>query len=498
MKASEAYANLIERSRELAYIGASQSLAGWDQETYMPPRALEFRASQLAYWSGKSHEMFTSREFGDCLSAAEDGNSFSSDSREACNIRGWRRDYDRATKIPRKLVEDFQKATALGRGVWMRAREKGDFEIFAPSLEKIVLLRSEMAHCWGYEETPYDALLDEYEPGMKASGVHLLFAALQPDLTRMIPLAMRKQENRERKRFGGLFAVEKQKEFNRRVAEAFGFDFSAGRIDTTTHPFCSGISPGDCRITTRYEESDFTSSLYGVMHEAGHGLYEQGLPEGDFGTPIGSACSLGIHESQSRLWENCIGRTQEFWEEWFPVALEIFGDVLQGWDAGDMFAHVTAVRPFYIRVESDELTYDLHIVLRSEVEMLIFEKKLSVKEIPAYWNHRFEELVGLKVNDDREGCLQDIHWSMGGFGYFPTYTIGNLIASQLYETWMNGEAPQDKSNGRSDRHRPLLSWLRDKIHHHGRMYSSGELIKRVCGKEISPESYLGRLSGKYL
>jgi carboxypeptidase Taq len=286
-----------------------------------------------------------------------------------------------------------------------------------------------------------------------------------------------------------------QQAFNRKVAEAMGFDFEAGRIDTTTHPFCTGLGPYDCRLTTRYDERNFAQSLYGIMHEAGHGLYDQGLPAEHFGTPRGAFCSLGIHESQSRLWENHVGRSSEFWKHWHPIACEHFPN-LRSFSPEQITVAVNRVRPSFIRVEADEVTYDLHIALRFDIELRLIQREIGVADVPGLWNEQFEKSFGLQVDKDANGCLQDIHWSLGSFGYFPTYTLGNLNASQLMQKAATDVPGLEGSLARGEYH-PLLDWLREKVHSLGRRLPANQLIEQATGEPTHTSSHLAHLEARF-
>ena len=489
----DAHQKLLQRSRECGLIRSSCSLLHWDQQTLMPPQAAAYRGEQTACLSSLAHRLFTSREVEKWLAECEKGPA-PGDRIKKCNLREWRRLYDRAVKIPPALVMEMERATSAAHEAWLKARQAHDFKFFKTDLARIVELRLKMAELWGYEESPYDALLEEYEPGMLSSSLAALFEELAPELSRLVAAGVENFSEKPATLPPGPYPIEQQKLFNQIVAARLGFDFHAGRIDTAPHPFCSGVGLHDCRLTTRYHESDFTSSLYGILHEAGHGLYEQGLPAGAYGTPAGEAVSLGIHESQSRFWENHIGRSPLFWEHWFPVAREFFPQ-LSGCTAAKLTRYVNRVERSFIRVEADEVTYDLHIVLRFEIERELIEGKLKVAEVPEYWNSRFESWFGLKVPDDAKGCLQDIHWSGGGIGYFPTYTLGNLNAAQLFYKLRKDVHVLDAKLAAGE-YGGVLDWLRKNIHAHGSCLQPAELIRRATGEALSPTHHLSHLKCK--
>jgi carboxypeptidase Taq len=489
-----AYRQLLDRMREISWIDGASGLLSWDQETYMPAAAIEFRAAQLAYFKGRTHRLFTADEVGGWIQECEDA-AFGALSKEGVNVREWRRAYDRATKLPPELVEDFERSISLAWSAWMAARKSSNFALFKPHLAKLLDLSRQMAEAWGYENVPYDALLEGYEPGARTHDLQKVFAELQPSIVKLIEKISPSATSASKSALPGLFPAETQRRFNQEVAERIGFDFMAGRIDTAAHPFCTGIGPSDCRLTTRYDESDFTDSLYSVLHECGHGLYDQGLPKEDFGTPMGSAVSLGIHESQSRLWENHVGRSREFWNYWLPVARKFF-PALEACSPEDLYQHVNQVRRSLIRVEADEVTYDLHIILRFGLEQKLIHRELSVDDLPAAWNTAFKGLFGFDVPDDTRGCLQDVHWSHGSFGYFPTYTLGNLNASQLFH-----KVRQENSNLNAElaegNYGTLLRSLRQKIHQEGHRYLPPELMKEATGESTEGHYHATYLEEKF-
>ena len=494
-----AYDSLLQRSREIAVYNSAASLLSWDQETYMPPKAGAYRAEQLSQLAGLTHRLGTAPEVGDWIKACEDSLPSTADEEDTAlreaNVREWRRDYDRATKLPARLVEEHARTTSLSRDAWAQARRDSNFAAFAPWLEKILALTREQAECWGYATCRYDALLEGYEPGARAADLAPVFADLQKQLSPLLPALQKITGAVDPARLEGEYPVDVQRALNKEIADAIGFDFEAGRIDTTVHPFCTEMGPRDCRMTTRYDLKDFTSSLSGTMHEAGHGLYTQGLDAAHFGTPVGTYVSLGIHESQSRLWENQVGRSRAFWAHWYPRARKVFPS-LEALPLDEFWLLVNRVKSSLIRVEADEATYNLHIILRFEIEQKLIAGDLAVNDLPAAWNARFEEIFGIPVPDDARGCLQDTHWSLGLFGYFPTYTLGNLNAAQLYAAAAGQDAQMvtELAHGNYTR---LLAWMREKIHRHGRRYSPPELIVRATGEPLRATYFLDYLKGKY-
>lgn len=490
---SAAYLQLCERSREVYLLRSVAGVLSWDFETYIPSKAISYRADQLSYLEAKAHTLFTEPCVGDWLKEAEQS-GFDPGSEERANIREWRRSYDRATRIPVALVEEFEKTRTIAREAWVQARSESKFSLFQPHLEKIVELTRQKADLWGYKESPYDALIDDYEPGITALEVKPVLEQLRVALVDL--LGQIKDKPLQEKFLDGHYPIDGQQAFSKEVAAAFGYDFAAGRIDTTMHPFATTLGPFDQRITTRYNVHRFEVSLYGVMHETGHALYEQGLRADRVGLPSGDAVSLGIHESQSRLWENHVGRTPQFWNLWHATACKYLPDVVR-FSPADLANGVRRVAPSFIRVEADEVTYDLHILLRFELELALTEGRLKVKDLPEAWNARFQELFGLIVPDDTRGVLQDIHWSLGSLGYFPTYTLGNLNAAQLMF------AAEKKIPGLPDQlaqgnYAPLLHWLRENVHQHGRKYLPAELMRRATGEPTQARYRIEYLRHKYL
>ena len=488
------YDSLTKLSKEIALLGNTASVLGWDQETYMPPKAAAYRAEQMAQLSGLIHRKATSEEFGTLLAKCEDEFG-GDDSIASANVREWRWHFDRDTKLPAEFVEEFEKTRSLAMQAWQSARNDDDFNQFKPHLEKIVRLNREKADYWGYETCRYDALLDTYERGANSEQLGATFDELKASLVEISQAAFERSEQIPADRLKGNYPIAAQQQFNREVAAAFGFDFEAGRIDTTTHPFCTGLGPSDTRLTTRYDESDFTVSLYGVMHECGHGLYDQNLPDELQGTPAGDAVSLGIHESQSRLWENHVGRKPEFWHHWFDRAAELFPD-LRELDAGQVAESITRAEPSFIRVEADEVTYDLHVLLRFEIEKQLIAGDLEAGDVPPAWDGLCEQLLGLKVESNRDGCLQDIHWSMGAMGYFPTYSLGNLNAAQLYRQAV-ADQPQIPEQLAAGQYATLLGWMKNKVHHNGSRYLPGDLIRHATGRDLSAADHLEHLREIY-
>ncbi|HSB72677.1 MAG TPA: carboxypeptidase M32 [Candidatus Methylomirabilis sp.] len=493
----EAYAELIQRAKAVALLESCASLLHWDQQTYMPPKGSAHRAEQLALLAGMIHQQATAPEVGGLLATVEGSQVVREpDAPAAVNVRELRRTYDRATKLPRSLVEELARTCALAHEVWVEAREHSNFDLFRPWLEKVVALKRQEAEAVGYSEVPYDALLDDYEPGETTARLREMFAELRDELVELVGCIAASGRHPDLSILHREYPIERQEAFGRAAAAAIGFDFTAGRLDVTAHPFCSGIGPGDTRLTTRYNPRDFGDAFFSVMHEAGHGLYDQGLDPSGYGTPMGCAVSLGIHESQSRLWENFVGRSRAFWEHFFPRARQAFPGGLEDASLDVFHFAINDVRPSFIRVDADEATYNLHILLRFELEQALVAGDLKAADVPGAWNERFRRYLDLTPPDDARGCLQDIHWSGGGIGYFPTYTLGNLYAAQFFAQ-AQADLGDLSEQFRRGEFAPLREWLNIKIHRHGQRHRAADLVRAVTGRPLGPRPLLDHLRSKY-
>jgi carboxypeptidase Taq len=488
------YDSFIRQVREVYNARSIVALLEWDQETYMPRRGAEHRADQVALIAGLAHQKLTSDEFGETLRAVE-REGVGDDPVRRTNLREVRREFDRAVKIPTKLVQEIARASALAKEAWVKARQESRFGDFAPHLEKLLDLKRQVAGHVGWQTEPYDALMDEFEPGAQAAAIQAVFDRLKSELVPLVAAIAQAPRQPDLSILARFCPREGQAEFNRRVAEAIGFDFEAGRLDVSAHPFCTSTCPLDVRITTRYDEKYLPQSLFGVMHETGHALYEQGLDAAHAGTPAGSPVSLGIHESQSRLWENLVGRSRPFWEHFFPALQQRF-PALRDVPLDDWYFAINNVRPSLIRVEADEVTYGLHIMLRFDLERQMVAGRLAVRDVPEAWNEGMRSLLGIVPPDDARGCLQDIHWSMGIFGYFPTYALGNLYAAQFFEAAREALHDLDEQLRRGE-FRPLLEWLRERIHRLGMRYRAHELVRIVTDRELAHEPFVRHLHNKF-
>lgn len=493
------YNELCASLREAATLSAVAQLLNWDQETYMPAAAAGNRAEQASALASIVHERRTSPRLRELLEKCEADSSLTEPGTPtAANLREVRRDYDKATKLPATLVAELAKAASESQEVWKKARQKSNFAMFRPALERVVELTRRKAECYGVPAGGelYDALLDEYEPGARAAEIESVFTPLRARLTELLRRVQASRTKVSSACLGVKIPASAQHEFGLLVLKHMGFDLEAGRLDVTTHPFCSGFAPGDTRLTTRYRDEKFTDALYGTMHEGGHGLYEQGLPKAAlFGQPLADAVSLGIHESQSRMWENFVGRSEAFWRWALPASKKPLGNALKKYRVQDFFRAANTTTPSFIRVEADEGTYNMHVMIRFEIERAIFRGDMKLKDVPAEWNRRYKDYLGVTVPDDRRGCLQDVHWSFALIGYFPTYTLGNLYAAQLWEK-INRDIPGLEKNIAKGEFAPLLAWLRKNIHRHGRRYGAGELCRRVTGRALSADPLLRHLTAK--
>ncbi|MGE3166126.1 MAG: carboxypeptidase M32 [Planctomycetota bacterium] len=491
---------LLQLTRSVVRIGRLRStlgLLGWDQETMMPPAGTPSRAAAIGDLTEVVHRMATAPELGDQLAAAEAVCRTGEDLDAKALCREVRRDYDRACKVPPELAEEIARTASEAQSKWAAARAQDDFESFRPYLEKLLVLKRREAEAigsgWATGGTPsaYDVMLDEYEPGFTAVHVQGLVDQVKPWLVELVahyaPISARTPA------LAGPFDVERQRKFGLEVIRRMGFDFERGRLDLSTHPFCSGISPRDVRLTARYDNSTI-ESLFTLVHEAGHGLYEQGLDWNWEGTPLAAAVSLGIHESQSRMWENIVARGRPFWTFFLPQLQAEFPH-LQGLGLGALLRAVNRVQPSLIRVEADEVTYNLHVMLRFELERQLVAGEVAVADLPGIWKERMRADLGLVPPTDREGVLQDIHWSFGAFGYFPTYFLGNLFAAQIYAAAQR-ELPGLEDGIAAGELTPLREWLRAGIHVHGARYSADELCQRVTGARLDPGVFRSYLEGK--
>lgn len=496
----EDYKQLHKISHEIRTLGGISALLDWDQETYMPSDASEIRGEQLKLMAGLIHAKRTGPTFTKALgklinikTGKVTGKGLHADQQAA--LREWRRDYVIEKALPQKFVEEFAKLTPQAMHAWKHAKKNNAFKQFAPYLEKIVTMARKKADLLKYKEHPYDALINLYEPEARTKEVATEFASLRNSIKTLLKNAKAAQEVNDKCLFGN-FDHDQQMKFGKVLLEAMNYDFGKGRLDLSAHPFSSSSHPTDSRITTRIHPTGLMSNISAVMHEAGHAFYEMGLPVEQYGTPLGESISLGMHESQSRWWETRIGLSKAFWKNFLPILKQHFKKQLDAISLDDFYRAINKVEPGFIRVEADEVTYSLHVILRFELERALIEGSLLVRDIPEAWNAKMKELLGITPKTNSEGCLQDIHWSMGSFGYFPTYTLGNLYAAHFFTGFERDFPSWEKKVAAGD----LLfikKWLNENIHQYGRRYTSKELLKRVAGKPFSADAYTKYLTKKY-
>ena len=488
-----AVSQLRERVSEIHDLGRASALLGWDQQVKMPAGGAGVRAEQLATLNRLAHEALTSDEMGELLSELESvEGELDPESDEACLIRLVRRDWDKARRVPAELQAAMTRAASLAMPVWVKARQESDFSQFLPALRENFELRRRYVECFDDFEEPYDVLLDDFEPGMKTSEVRAVFERLKDEQVKFV--AEVRQEG-ERPLRGLTFPIDAQKAFELKVIERFGFDPAEWRLDTAVHPFASSIATTDIRLTTRYFE-DNLDGLFGTMHETGHGLYEHGVSPALERTPLAHGASLALHESQSRLWENMVGRSLPFWRHFFPLLQQDFPAALGNASLEDWYRSVNWVQPSLIRVEADEATYNLHIILRFELEQELLAGSVDLEDLPAIWNARMKDYLGVEPPNDAVGVLQDMHWAVGAIGYFSTYALGNVVSGQLWEK-ITAAIPDLDDQFERGEFGALAEWLRENLWRHGRKFTPSELIERVTGTGLDPDPYLRYLRGKY-
>jgi carboxypeptidase Taq len=481
---------------EVADLGSTAGLLGWDQQTYMPQRGGEARGQQLATIGKIAHQKATAPRVGELLQGLkEELAAESPDSEAAALVRVAARDYDKAVRVPSEFVAEQAVVTSKAFEAWREARSKSDFASFLPHLEKVVALVKRYISFFPPTDHPYDVLLDDYEPAMKTAEVQEIFGKLRPQQVELIKaIASRPQVNDK-------FLYRKYNEqklwaFSAEITRGFGYDWTRGRMDKAPHPFETSFSVNDVRITNRFEADHPMATLFSAMHESGHAMYEQGIDAVHERTPLAHGASLAVHESQSRMWENLVGRSMPFWEHMYPRLKRTFPAQLDGVGVKNFYKAINKVQPSFIRVNADEATYNLHVMLRLELEIALVEGSVSLKDLPALWNSKMNEYLGITPRNDAEGVLQDVHWSYGSIGYFSTYALGNLVSAQLWEK-INQDIGGLEGSIRAGDFHILLEWLRENIHRYGRMFEPQKLVQQVTGSKITPEPYIRYLKRKY-
>jgi carboxypeptidase Taq len=484
---------LWQRGVELTNLNNTMALLQWDQEVIMPPAATKDRAGQLATLSSVIHKQITAPTLNRLLQEAAAQTDHLADKDKAL-VRILAREHARNTKLPEQFVADFARLVAESLPAWIAARKQADFHLFLPFLEKIVSMSRQKSEHLGYEEHPYDALLDLYEEGLTCRSLTGIFGGLQPELTRLVKEKRVVPTAPEPAFPFPPIAEEDQKAFAEIILTEIGYDFKRGRQDVSSHPFTTSIGHNDRRVTNRYKP-DSLEFIFGALHEGGHALYEQGIAPEYANSPLDEGVSLGIHESQSRLWENIIGRSRLFWDHYFPMLQQCIPDPFRDIGIDQFVSHINRIKPGLIRVEADEISYNLHIVVRFELEKELLAGHISVQELPALWNERYRDYLGLKVDSDANGVLQDIHWAHGSLGYFPTYTIGNLAAAQIWQRYCHAD-PHYRQTLQQGHIAKILQWLTENIYCHGALYRPAELLQKVCGEPLSSSYFVAYLKNK--
>lgn len=488
------YAEYVQQMQKLADVEFAVGVLSWDKEVYLPSRGARFRSQQVATLSGIAHEIFTDPKLGKTIDQlAAEGNGLST--AEKRNIELSRKDLQRIRKLDMDFVIRRSQLISNAYHAWIAARKANDFGVYAEPLSALIDLKREEARKMGYEEHPYDALMEEFEPGMRVSQLDPLFAAVREQLVDFVRL-VRERPQVDSSLLRQPFPQQQQWDYGLQLLKKMGFSFDAGRQDISTHPFTINFSPEDVRVTTRVDEGNFSTMTWSCLHEGGHALYEQGLPTESYGLPLGRYVSLGIHESQSRLWENNVGRSLAFWRAEFPDLQAAFPEQFGKATPEVFFRAINKIEPSLIRVESDELHYHFHILIRYELEKLLIEGSLDVKDLPDAWNNKYKEYLDLDVPDDRRGVLQDIHWAHGSLGYFPTYSLGSFYAAQFFHQ-IGQDVPDVEASILSGDTQPVLDWLREKIHVHGRFYTANELCERICGEPLQFDYFMDYVRKKY-
>ena len=493
--------NVLDELRKISYLNGAEALLSWDQETYMPEGAGTARSNQIAYLSTLTHNTMVGGVMKKNLAELVDLETGdirdeSLPDKEQRRVREIWRDYHHAAALPADFVEEFSKHSSMSQQLWVKARKANDFEMFRPSLEKTLAFKHREIGYLGEMDTPYDTLLDEYEPHMTSAKVTVLFDEIRARLVPLIKDIQAVKERVDNQLLRQNYPVAQQWDFGVDMLKVMGFDLKYGRQDKSAHPFTTSTYPTDVRVTTRLHENDLKSALLSTLHEGGHGLYEQGLPVEEADNPFGQAISLGIHESQSRLWENLVGLNRHFWTFAYPKLKAYFPTQLDGVAVDKFYKAINCVQPSLIRVEADEATYNLHIMVRYEIEKLLINENYPVSKLPELWDDKMEEYLGIRPDKNANGVLQDVHWSFGAIGYFPTYTLGNLYSAMWFNQAQIEIPGLDEKLAAGDL-MPLRNWLKEKIHRHGRSKSAAELVKEITGQELSAQPFLDYLEKKY-
>ncbi len=490
------YQELVHKLEEITHLSGVMSTLGWDQEVMMPAGASEARAKQIAALAGVLHERMTDPALGDCLNELKEENFDALNEVEQCNIREAQRSYELETKVSKRLVQELAELSSRGHGIWVMAREENQFADFAPVLKRFLELKKEWAQCVSPQLEPYDANIDLFERGTTMAMITPVFERLKEQLIPLIHAIQNHGYQPDASFLQGMCARDKQEALARKISQDIGFNFEQGRMDVSVHPFCGGSHPTDVRITTRYKDSNFIESLYAVIHETGHALYEQGRPYMLGDVPAAESLTMGIHESQSLFWERMIAQSKPFCLHYFDIIRATFPDNLRNVTVDTFYHAINTCKPDFIRVEADEITYPLHIILRYEIEKGLFDGSVRVDDLPQIWNELMQKYLGITPPTDAWGVLQDSHWSSGAFGYFPSYTLGAMYACQFYKTLLREQTGTEKQIAEGNFF-PIRTWLNEKIHRQGRLHTPQELVQRVTGEPLNPDHFIDHLKNKY-
>ena len=493
MDTSNLYTQYKATLQKIADVKYASAVLQWDQETYLPAKGNEIRGRQIATLNELAHEKFTGEEFGILLNELINKDGLTPVEKRNAELSLY--DYNKNKKMPSAFVRQMSEAVNKSFHAWIQARKENSFSIFQQPLQEIILLKKQEADLLGYETHPYNALMNDYDRGLTVDTVDTLFTSLKPQLLELL-----QKINTEPPVVDSFlhqhFDKEKQWQFGIEILKRMHFDFEAGRQDISEHPFTTNFNSNDVRITTRINENDFANMLWSCIHEGGHALYEQGLPESEYGLPLGEYCSLSIHESQSRLWENCIGRGEAFWQHNYPLLQKYFPAQLKNITGQQFYKAINQVKPSLIRTEADEVTYHFHVMIRYEIEKMLIEGSIAAKDIPACWNEKYKKYLGVTVPDDKQGCLQDVHWSHGSFGYFATYSIGSLYAAQIYSA-ISLEISSLNTDISAGNLQPVLDWLKLHIYDYGRFYNSEELCEKATGQKLNAQHFINYATVKF-
>ena len=493
MKTEALYDEYKTKMQKIADVKYASAVLQWDQETYLPPKGNEFRGRQIATLTEIAHQQFTDEKIGALLNELMSKDDLSD--KEKRNVQLSLEDYNKANKFSSSFVRQMSETVNKSFHAWIQARKDNSFTVFEKPLDDLIQLKKQEADLLGYETHPYNALMNDFDKGLTVAIVDKVFADLQPQLT--VLLEEIKNKPQVDSSFLHLhFDKDSQWKFGMEILKRMQFDFEAGRQDISEHPFTINFNNADVRVTTRIDENDFGNMAWSCIHEGGHALYEQGLPGEQYGLPLGEYCSLSIHESQSRLWENNVGRALPFWQHNFSLIKTFFPKQLNNISIDQFYKAINKVQPSLIRTEADELTYHFHVMIRYEIEKMLIEGSIKTKDIPAYWNEHYKKYLGIIVADDKSGCLQDVHWSHGSFGYFATYSLGSLYAAQLYAAIVKENASIEKEIAEGNNN-SLLQWLNKNIYQHGKYYTSEELCFKATGETLNSTHFIRYATKKF-